>query len=395
MKIIKIGGIISIFGSVFVCTATMMLILVMMAGTTSAAPSFNTTNNTPTGNINYNTLWINATFIDATTGVNVSATTVTVNGIDVTGSLDVNTSTKIAYNSTTIAEGIIPVNISITDYMGNTTWNNWTFVVDTTPPAQITGLKAIDTPSDSGGRSSVEPYENVALKDVVSVYVSVDNTIKYAFKDDESPIDFVFFDAKKNSGYIAATVEVLKNRSSLVSSNPKGQVYKYMNILVGKDGFATDANIANPVIEFKIAKSWISENGIDESTIKLNRYNLNKWSSLPTTKISENNSYIYFRSESPGFSPFAITGDKKSTVVVKESAPIIEKVEAPIVETVEETVVEPQEEDEPKYSNLTIVLVIVLIGITIIVFLIILKRKHNTLKREQRLLKERQNGMNK
>ncbi|MDF1534669.1 MAG: PGF-pre-PGF domain-containing protein, partial [Methanosarcinaceae archaeon] len=247
----------------------------------------------------------------------------------------------------------------------------------------------------SGGAAAIEPYANVALKDVVSVYVSIDKNIKYEFKEDESPIDFVFFDSKKNSGYIAATVEVLKNRSSLVSSNPKGEVYKYMNIWVGKGGFATDANIANPVIEFKIAKSWISENGIDGSTIKLNRYNSDKWSSLPTTKISENNSYIYFRSESPGFSPFAITGDKKSTMVVKGSAPIIEKVETPIVETVEEPIVETVDEsledDETKFSNLTIVLIIVLIGISIIVFLIILKRKHNTLKREQRLLKERQN----
>jgi PGF-pre-PGF domain-containing protein len=51
---------------------------------------------------------------------------------------------------------------------------------------------------------------------------------------------FVFL---KNSGQITSTIEVLNNRSKLVNSTPDGSIYIYVNIWVGKAGFATASNI--------------------------------------------------------------------------------------------------------------------------------------------------------
>jgi len=80
-----------------------------------------------------------------------------------------------------------------------------------------------------------------------------------------------------------------------------------MNILVGDD-YATDKNIANAVIRIKVAKSWIAENDIDGSTIMLHRYSKGKWNQLVTKWVHEDVEYLHLEAETPGFSPFAVTG---------------------------------------------------------------------------------------
>ena len=116
------------------------------------------------------------------------------------------------------------------------------------------------------------------------------------------------FDGKTNAGYVIATVETLKDESTFISSTPPGEVYQYMNILVGGSDYATDKNIANAVIRIKVAKLWIAENDIDGSTIMLHRYSNGKWNQLVTKWVHEDANSLYFEAETSGFSPFAITG---------------------------------------------------------------------------------------
>jgi len=232
-----------------------------------------------------------------------------------------------------------------------------------------------DVPSSSGGSgggggTSGEAFENIKVKDVIREYIVIDSVVKYKFKEEVNAIDFVTFDAKTNAGYISATVEVLNHTSALVSSAPSGEVYQNMNIWVGKAGYATETNIANPVIGFKVAKSWIIENNIDESTIKLNRYSSGAWNKLPTTKTDEDISYIYFSSETPGFSPFAITGDEGSSSAfsnVPDSSLTTSStaftVDDDVNEAVSETASIPDDEEN---SSGGFALVVGLIGISVL-----------------------------
>ena len=50
----------------------------------------------------------------------------------------------------------------------------------------------------------------------------------------------------------------------------------------------------------------IENNNINESLISLLRHD-GKWNALDTEKIGEDEQYVYFKAETPGFSPFAIT----------------------------------------------------------------------------------------
>lgn len=163
-----------------------------------------------------------------------------------------------------------------------------------------------------GGGSTGEEFENIELKEVAVVYVTINTIISYKFDDPIDPIMYVNYTALNNAGSISATIEVLKSTSALVSSEPSDKVYKNVNIWVGKAGYATEANIKDPVIGFKVSRTWLHGNNILQSTVRLNRYASGAWESLPTTKTSEDTTYVYFESQTPGFSPFAITGQSSS-----------------------------------------------------------------------------------
>ena len=183
----------------------------------------------------------------------------------------------------------------------------------------------VQTDSNSGGGgggsgSSGEDYENIKVKDVVRKQIISNEETLYEFKEELNAIETIKFTALKNSGEISATIEVLKGRSSLVKSDPSGQVYQNMNIWVGKSGFATPNNIANVMVGFKVEKLWIEANGIVVSTISLCRYHDDVWNSLPTKKIGEDDKYIYLEAETLGFSPFSITGSAEEEVAAEGSA---------------------------------------------------------------------------
>ncbi|MBC7085835.1 MAG: PGF-pre-PGF domain-containing protein [Methanomethylovorans sp.] len=161
-----------------------------------------------------------------------------------------------------------------------------------------------------GSAGSVEDFENVALKDVATKYLTMNTNVTYEFTREGNPVRKLSFYSLKNSGDITSTIEVLNNRSRLVNSNPEGIIYKYVNIWVGKAGFATSNNIRDARVEFRVENSWIEEMGISTEDIKLQRFNGTAWEVLPTTSVSKSNDYTTFEARTPGFSPFAITAGK-------------------------------------------------------------------------------------
>ena len=192
------------------------------------------------------------------------------------------------------------------DIVGNK--GNWTNVTVSTaspssPPSSGGG---------GGGGTSGEEYENIEFKDVSRVYISANTDASFIFSEAGNDIQSINFKALTSAGYISATIEVLKDTSALVKQAPSGKVYKNMNIWVGKYGYATEKNIKDPVIGFKVQRSWIQDNRIDENSIKLNRYSEDVWTALPTTRTDEDATFVYFESQTPGFSPFAITAHEKT-----------------------------------------------------------------------------------
>jgi len=162
--------------------------------------------------------------------------------------------------------------------------------------------------SSGGGGGSPEPAKNVEVKEISQTFIANGKTIKFDFTKNATCVVYVGFDSKKTAGKTTTIAEQLKNKSTLVSGLPEGEVYKYFNVWVGNSGFASSTNIENPVICFKVEKSWIKDKNIDKNSITLNRYSDKKWEQLPASLLREDNKYLYFKSSVSGYSFFAITG---------------------------------------------------------------------------------------
>ncbi len=171
-------------------------------------------------------------------------------------------------------------------------------------------LKARSSNSEDGvsSGSSDEAPENILMSENKREYCTIDTAVSYAFDLEGNVIRYINFTSLTSSGPVEARVEILKGTSTLVDHAPPYMVYKNLNIWVGFFGWATPKNIADPIINFQVERSWVNENHIDECSIRLNRYNEGQWDPLVTDKIYEDTEYLYFEAETPGFSPFAITG---------------------------------------------------------------------------------------
>jgi hypothetical protein len=78
------------------------------------------------------------------------------------------------------------------------------------------------------------------------------------------------------------------------------------------------AQIRGTAIGFRVSRAWILENQIDKQTIRLYRLEDN-WQPLPTRRIGADRTYLYFEVETPGFSWFAVVGER---LAVPPPAPI-------------------------------------------------------------------------
>ncbi len=170
--------------------------------------------------------------------------------------------------------------------------------------------KSSSSGGGGGGAGSAEDYANVEVKDVDTQYLRMNTNATYEFMREGNPIQSVSFYSLKNSGEITSTIEVLNNRSKLVNSTPEGSIYKYVNIWVGKSGFATPANIKNAKVKFKVNSSWLQDMKLNPADVTLQRHNGTAWEVLPTTLINSTSGYVIFESQTSGFSPFVITAEK-------------------------------------------------------------------------------------
>ncbi|AKB43180.1 PGF-pre-PGF domain-containing protein [Methanosarcina vacuolata] len=183
-----------------------------------------------------------------------------------------------------------------------------------------------------GGGGSPELQSNVQVKELSQAAVINGKSVTFDFPKNVTCVVYVNFDSKKTFGKTTAITEQLKEKSSLVSILPDGEVYRSFNVWVGNGGIATSKNMENPIVCFKVEKSWVKDKDIDKSSITLNRYNDKKWEQFPVSLLGEDNEFLYFTAKTSGFSSFAITGTVKPL-----PEEIVTKIEIDYPETINNT----------------------------------------------------------
>jgi len=286
--------------------------------------------------------------------------------------------------SVNVTSGYAPLSVLFTDLSQNATSRSWdvnndgvedsnkesfvyVYTSTGTYTAKLTAINANGTTSKTtliaverkssggsssggGGGGSPESSRNIEVKELSQVFITNGKAVKFDFAKNATCVAYVSFDAKKTAGKITTIAEQLKSKSSLVSELPSGEVYKSFNIWVGNGGYATSKNIENPEICFKVEKAWIQDKKIDQSSIALNRYSSKTWEQLPTSLLSEDEKYLYFTVETPGFSSFAITGkantSPKETVTEIQSGDESDNSEENTEDTGSEAGQEPEQEEK-------------------------------------------------
>jgi PGF-pre-PGF domain-containing protein len=118
-----------------------------------------------------------------------------------------------------------------------------------------------------GGSASKEPARNVEIKELATRNIITGYHVRYDFTRNVTCITYIEFDPTKTYKKTTATVEVLKNKSTFVKSNPPGRIYKQVNIWVGNKVTGLPDSHENAYTGFKVDKEWIKNNSVEESNI--------------------------------------------------------------------------------------------------------------------------------
>ena len=187
---------------------------------------------------------------------------------------------------------------------------NGTFTIK--PSAEQPTPTPTPTPSNGGGGGYVPTTPMPAGKpSVVGKVVKIISRIEAGKPESVTfeglDVYKISIEADKNVNDVNVMVEELAKPEEIAEA--PGIVYAYYNITATN---LTDVNVTT-TIEFKVSKSWMADENIE--TIRLCRYD-EEWKALPTTKIDEDDAYVYFSAETHGFSIFAISGTKKEEAAV-------------------------------------------------------------------------------
>ena len=177
-------------------------------------------------------------------------------------------------------------------------------------------------------------------------------------KTDVTGIEITVKNAVSN---VKITVEKLLTRPSSIpdvldqifSAGSNLKTFGYLSMSVNID----DSNIDNAKVTFKVDKSWLTENKVDKSSVKLARHH-DGWDSLPTEISSEDGDYVYYVATTPGFSTFAIIGEE----IIAATDTV-----TPPKETIsddESTLTDVADEEEPESkSSVTLIVIVLLLAI--------------------------------
>ncbi|WP_229392436.1 NosD domain-containing protein [Methanosarcina sp. DH2] len=162
------------------------------------------------------------------------------------------------------------------------------------------------------GMSSV----NVLAASVSRQQIIEGQQAEFTFSEPGCSVMGIRFVSGTSAGTVTGKVEILSGLPKTVLEGPEGMVFQYMNIVIGSQFFGESGNFEGAMIDFKVPRSWVDENNINEARLVLNRYHDKAWTQLETEKTGEDDEFLYFRAETPGFSFYSITGEKKGAVTI-------------------------------------------------------------------------------
>lgn len=200
---------------------------------------------------------------------------------------------------------------AVNDTWGNPLNTSYAFSFTTEKEKTTTTSNSGSSGSGGGGGGAAEPYENVERRETRYVSFQSGDVVSVDFQR-TGVLSGLDLRLRSTLSDVAVVVEELKPgvvHSDLVSESAPGQVYRNVNIWVGLAGTATRENTRLAQVRFKVPQAWTMENNVSPDHVYLYRWHEDRWSQLNTTHTAGDDEYYYYRATTPGFSPFAISGE--------------------------------------------------------------------------------------
>ncbi|MBN2368718.1 PGF-pre-PGF domain-containing protein [Candidatus Woesearchaeota archaeon] len=201
-------------------------------------------------------------------------------------------------------------NVTVCDRIGNC--NSTTGTKSTSAEDDDTGTGSSSSSSSTTGgttATSTTKYSQFWPTLPVGKHTMSISSTKISFTQ------IVFRNSRDIATPVDMIVQVISQPSEL--SKLKDEVFQY--IKVDKTEL-TDSDVTDVTIKFRVDKTWLDANNIDEDNLALYRYS-GYWIKMSTDKKSSDSSYVYYEADCPGLSYFGISGtEKQETDTQSDSA---------------------------------------------------------------------------
>ncbi|MFC1800987.1 S8 family serine peptidase [Nanoarchaeota archaeon] len=207
--------------------------------------------------------------------------------------------------------------IQVVDEYSNSDLNNYTFTVDycgdgdcqsndETCSSCSDDCGACYSGSSGGGGGSPS---NVALESLSRTfyYTSMAAGSSYDMDVNEDLISITKINVKPS-----VSKNNVKIKVSVASSVPTTLINSYQYLEIDPENIE-NTEMYDPIIDFKVNRTWFEQNNYDYQRTYLYHYEDNKWTQLTTTFIKEEAGSYHYQAKSPGFSYFAVAAEKNPT----------------------------------------------------------------------------------
>lgn len=148
-----------------------------------------------------------------------------------------------------------------------------------------------------------QPSSGHVFTSLVAGVASVAN-----INDEELGIRTIEITVLNPANDVHVTITKLDGQPAEITQEITGAVERYMEI-TATNLESEDIDVAR--VRFTVPKSWIADNNIDRSTIRLHRH-ADGWQALDTRPIGEDEDHYVFVADTPGFSTFAVAGEEET-----------------------------------------------------------------------------------
>jgi PGF-pre-PGF domain-containing protein len=152
------------------------------------------------------------------------------------------------------------------------------------------------------------PASNIVSQTFVSSALTTPATTVYinvTEYDAQQMVKNITIDFREPVSYVSLVIDVLRDKPLIVNAPKTAPIIQYYDIR-----YLTELadKIRNVTVAFAVEKATLQNMSVQEDSLLLYQYNGSKFVVCPIQKVAENETFVFFRTETTVYPLFAITG---------------------------------------------------------------------------------------